>query len=91
MRHQSIDYDAVDWDEKWDQGLDRDDEDKWFDEEEESTMPDGGEGDVGEGDALGDEVGAGGEVGLNGVESADGALGECCVGLESHQWAALDG
>ena len=46
MRHQSIDYDTVDWDEKWDQGLDRDDEDKWFDEEEESTVPDGGGGDV---------------------------------------------
>ena len=41
MRHQSIDYDAVDWDEKWDQGLDRDDEDKWFDEEEESDALNG--------------------------------------------------
>ena len=54
------------------------------------ALDDGGEGDVGEGDALGDEVGAGGEVGLNGVESTNGALGECCVRLESHQWAAPD-
>jgi hypothetical protein len=31
---QEIDYDAVDWDEKWDPD-DRDSEDRWFDEEEE--------------------------------------------------------
>ncbi|KAJ3556148.1 hypothetical protein NM688_g2181 [Phlebia brevispora] len=37
----SIDYDKVDWDEKWDQGLDRDDEERWFDEEEESVVPRG--------------------------------------------------
>ncbi|CAE6523255.1 unnamed protein product [Rhizoctonia solani] len=31
----NMDYDAVDWDEKWDPD-DRDDEERWFDEEEES-------------------------------------------------------
>ena len=31
-----MDYDKVDWDEKWDAGLERDDEERWFDEEEES-------------------------------------------------------
>ncbi|THG97136.1 hypothetical protein EW026_g4799 [Hermanssonia centrifuga] len=33
----SIDYDQVDWEERWDIGIDRDDEERWFDEEEEST------------------------------------------------------
>lgn len=32
---QSIDYDEVDWDERWDEDLDRDAEDRWFDDEEE--------------------------------------------------------
>ncbi|CAE6444455.1 unnamed protein product, partial [Rhizoctonia solani] len=31
----NMDYDAVDWDERWDPD-DRDDEERWFDEEEES-------------------------------------------------------
>lgn len=32
---QSIDYDKVDWDERWDEDLDRDAEERWFDDEEE--------------------------------------------------------
>ncbi|OJT09034.1 hypothetical protein TRAPUB_59 [Trametes pubescens] len=32
---ESIDYDEVDWDERWDEDLDRDAEDRWFDDEEE--------------------------------------------------------
>ncbi|KAI0682901.1 hypothetical protein BC835DRAFT_1297549 [Cytidiella melzeri] len=32
----SVDYDKVDWDEKWEPPLNRDDEERWFDEEEES-------------------------------------------------------
>ncbi|GJE84997.1 hypothetical protein PsYK624_010740 [Phanerochaete sordida] len=31
-----VDYDGVDWDEKWDPNLDRDEEERWFDDEEES-------------------------------------------------------
>lgn len=34
--HQFIDYDKVDWDERWEPPLDRDEEERWFDEEEES-------------------------------------------------------
>lgn len=34
---QNIDYDKVDWDERWDVDNDRDAEERWFDEEEEST------------------------------------------------------
>jgi hypothetical protein len=30
-----VDYDIVDWDEKWDPD-DREDEERWFDDEEES-------------------------------------------------------
>ena len=37
-----MDYDKVDWDEKWDAGLERDDEERWFDEEEESDALDNG-------------------------------------------------
>lgn len=37
---QSVDYDKVDWNEDWDVGNDRDDEERWFDEEEESTALD---------------------------------------------------
>ena len=33
--YQSIDYDKVDWDERWDGDLDRDAEERWFDDEEE--------------------------------------------------------
>ncbi|KAL7282282.1 hypothetical protein PYCCODRAFT_1374136 [Trametes coccinea BRFM310] len=33
---ESIDYDKVDWDERWDGDLDRDAEERWFDDEEES-------------------------------------------------------
>ncbi|KAI0326664.1 hypothetical protein GY45DRAFT_1339301 [Cubamyces sp. BRFM 1775] len=33
---ESIDYDQVDWDERWDGDLDRDAEERWFDDEEES-------------------------------------------------------
>lgn len=36
---QSIDYDRVDWDEQWDAGNDRDEEERWFDDEEECTLP----------------------------------------------------
>ncbi|CAL1701037.1 unnamed protein product [Somion occarium] len=36
----SIDYEKVDWDERWDVGIDRDEEDRWFDEEEESIAVD---------------------------------------------------
>ncbi|KAI0353487.1 hypothetical protein OH77DRAFT_1505275 [Trametes cingulata] len=32
---ESIDYDKVDWDERWDEDLDREAEERWFDEEEE--------------------------------------------------------
>ncbi|KAI0723127.1 hypothetical protein C8Q76DRAFT_794098 [Earliella scabrosa] len=32
----SVDYDKVDWDERWDEDLDRDAEERWFDDEEES-------------------------------------------------------
>ena len=35
---QNVDYDRVDWDEKWDVGFERDDEERWFDEEEESEL-----------------------------------------------------
>lgn len=35
MFMQSIDYDAIDWNDKWDEENDRDEEDRWFDEEEE--------------------------------------------------------
>lgn len=31
---QSIDYDRVDWDDQWEPPLDRDEEERWFDEEE---------------------------------------------------------
>ncbi|OCH90949.1 hypothetical protein OBBRIDRAFT_558466 [Obba rivulosa] len=34
---ESIDYDKVDWDDKWDAANDRDAEEQWFDEEEESA------------------------------------------------------
>ena len=37
---QSIDYDKVDWDEKWEPPLNRDEEERWFDEEEESMALD---------------------------------------------------
>ncbi|KAH9951735.1 hypothetical protein B0H21DRAFT_188737 [Amylocystis lapponica] len=33
---ESIDYDGVDWDDKWDVGYDREAEERWFDDEEES-------------------------------------------------------
>ena len=33
--YQSIDYDKVDWDGRWDGDLDRDAEERWFDDEEE--------------------------------------------------------
>lgn len=33
---QNVDYDKVDWDEQWDVDNDRDAEERWFDEEEES-------------------------------------------------------
>ncbi|KAI0921694.1 hypothetical protein AcW2_006585 [Taiwanofungus camphoratus] len=36
---ESIDYDKVDWDEKWDADNDRDAEERWFDDEEESNEP----------------------------------------------------
>ncbi|KAK7695742.1 hypothetical protein QCA50_000378 [Cerrena zonata] len=36
----SIDYDNVDWDERWDAGNDRDEEERWFDDEEENTIVD---------------------------------------------------
>ncbi|EKM59797.1 uncharacterized protein PHACADRAFT_170407 [Phanerochaete carnosa HHB-10118-sp] len=32
-----VDYDRVDWDENWDSDLDRDEEERWFDDEEESA------------------------------------------------------
>ncbi|KAI0824755.1 hypothetical protein BC628DRAFT_1410863 [Trametes gibbosa] len=32
---ESIDYDKVDWEERWDDDLDRDAEERWFDDEEE--------------------------------------------------------
>ena len=31
-----MEYDKVDWDERWDPEIDRDAEESWFDEEEES-------------------------------------------------------
>lgn len=37
---QNIEYDKVDWDERWDVDNDRDQEERWFDEEEESTAMD---------------------------------------------------
>lgn len=40
-----------------------------------------GDEDVGEGDALADEEGAGGEVGLEGLQGADLALGDGIVDL----------
>ncbi|KAI9001403.1 hypothetical protein BD414DRAFT_474531 [Trametes punicea] len=33
---ESIDYDKVDWDERWDDDLDREAEERWFDDEEEN-------------------------------------------------------
>lgn len=36
---QSVDFDHVDWDENWD-SRSRDDEERWFDEEEESAAID---------------------------------------------------
>ncbi|RDX55439.1 hypothetical protein OH76DRAFT_740080 [Lentinus brumalis] len=38
---ESFEYDNVDWDERWDGDLDRDDEERWFDDEEESDTPPG--------------------------------------------------
>ena len=32
---QDADYDAVDWNDYWDEQIDRDEEERWFDEEEE--------------------------------------------------------
>ncbi|TCD70405.1 hypothetical protein EIP91_003486 [Steccherinum ochraceum] len=37
---ENIDYDKVDWDERWDVDNDRDEEERWFDEEEESMAMD---------------------------------------------------
>ena len=37
---QSVDYDKVDWDDQWDPDLDREEEERWFDEEEESAAID---------------------------------------------------
>lgn len=34
MISQSIDYDSVDWDDRWDEIDERDTEERWFDEEE---------------------------------------------------------
>lgn len=31
-------YDVVDWDDQWDEATDRDMEDRWFDDEEESVV-----------------------------------------------------
>jgi hypothetical protein len=36
---QSIDYDSVDWDDRWDETEERDSEERWFDEEEEAEAP----------------------------------------------------
>ena len=44
--YQAVDYDTVDWDEKWDSDLDRDEEERWFDDEEESAAVDMVEGDL---------------------------------------------
>jgi hypothetical protein len=35
-----VDYERVDWDDKWDPDQDRDEEERWFDEEEESAVVD---------------------------------------------------
>lgn len=35
-RFQNIDYNSVDWDDQWDVDNDRSDEERWFDDEEES-------------------------------------------------------
>lgn len=37
---QSMDYDNVDWDEAWEPPLNRDEEERWFDDEEESMAAD---------------------------------------------------
>lgn len=36
---QSINYDSVDWDDRWDETEERDSEERWFDEEEEAEAP----------------------------------------------------
>ncbi|PCH41512.1 hypothetical protein WOLCODRAFT_131970 [Wolfiporia cocos MD-104 SS10] len=38
---ESTDYDKVDWDDTWDTDNDRDAEERWFDDEEESDVPPG--------------------------------------------------
>lgn len=47
---QGFDYDKIDWNDHWDAAVDDDEQDRYFDEEEESEMLPSGAGTCGEPD-----------------------------------------